>query len=557
MCFMRIAADPNAKFQALVQETFQEMVDRNPPLATYLGMHNKDHVLPPATLEQANADFAWFSGRVADFNALPAARLSEEHRLDLQLLNHFYGLEKFWHEEAPNWRRNPDPLQSIGSLIFLQISREYAPLEKRVSDIAGRLAATPRYLKEFKTRVKNPVKLWTEIAVESAQRTPELFDHVVKATKGKVSKGLHADLSKAAAEAKAACKDFEKWLKPLLKGAKNDWALGMKKFEKLVALRELDMDVEGIYRLGEQYLKDLKKQREELARKIYPGMSVEEVTKTIKSHHPKNFKEALKIYQMIMRESRDFIVKHKIATVPGGEELQVVETPSFMRPLIPFAAYFSPAKFDPVQTGIYIVTPSERGTHMMLEHNYPSIHNTTVHEGYPGHHLQLTCANMYAPLARLLGFFCDTATEMVEGWAHYCEEMMKEYGFYNTPQSRYIMVNDGIWRATRILVDIRLSQGKMSFDQGVAKLMRETGMEKAGAVAEVKRYTQSPAYQLSYLLGKHMFFELKNDVKRWMGKDYSDTFFHDTILRAGSIPVSYLRKIFEQKAKQFNSVTAY
>jgi len=226
-----------------------------------------------------------------------------------------------------------------------------------------------------------------------------------------------------------------------------------------------------------------------------------------------------------------------------------------MRPLIPFAAYFSPAKFDPVQTGIYIVSPSEKGTHMMVEHNYPSIHNTTVHEGYPGHHLQLTCANMHAPLARFLGFFCDTATEMVEGWAHYCEAMMKGYGFYDTPQSHYIMVNDGIWRATRILVDIRLSQGKMSFDEAVGKLMKETGMEKTGAVAEVKRYTQSPAYQLSYLLGKHLFFELKKDVERWMGNRYTDLFFHDTILSAGSIPISYLRKIFQRKIKQESAVT--
>ncbi len=547
--------DPDKHFEALVQETFQEMVDRNPPLATYLGIHTQDHVLPAATVAQAADDFRWFSKRVGEFNALPKSRLSEEHQLDLELLNHFYRLEKFWYEDAPNWQRNPDPLQSIGSLLFLQISREFAPLEKRVSDIAGRLAATPRYLKEFKTRVKNPVKLWTEIAIESAQRTPELFDHIVESTKGKVSDGLHANLTKAAKAAKAACKDFEQWLKELLKNAKDDWALGAKRFEKLVALRELGMGVEDIYKLGTRYLKDLKEQRKDLANRIYPGVSVEQVTKTIKGHHPKTFKEALAEYQRVMRESREFILKNKIATIPHGEELLVVETPSFMRPLIPFAAYFSPAKFDAIQTGIYIVSPSEKGARMMSEHNYPSIHNTTVHEGYPGHHLQLSSANMHAPLARFLGFFCDTATEMVEGWAHYCEAMMKTYGFYNTPQSNFIMVNDGIWRATRILVDIRLSQGKMSFAKAVETLQKETGMEKAGAVAEIKRYTQSPAYQLSYLLGKHLFFDLKKDVQRWMGKRYSDLFFHDTILRAGSIPISYLRKIFERKIKSEAALT--
>ena len=541
--------DANKRFEVLVQETFQEMVDRDPSLATHLGIHNKDQLLNDASARKVKEDFLWFSKRIGQFNALPKSELNEEFKLDLELLNHFYGLEKFWHEDAPYWHRNPDALHSIGSLLFLQLSREYAPLQKRISDIAKRLAAVPRYLKEFKTRITHPVELWTQIAIESAQRTPEFFDHIVAAAKGRVSETLFKDLKTSVRLADDACKEFEKWLKTLLKGAKDDWALGPKRFERLVALRELGRSVEEIYDLGEKSLKELKEQRKELARKIYPGMSVDEVTRTIKGHHPKTFKEALGVYQMVMRESRDFISKHKIATIPTGEELLVVETPSFMRPLVPFAAYFSPAKFDPVQTGIYIVSPSERGTHMMLEHNYPSIHNTTVHEGYPGHHLQLTCANLHAPLARFLGFFCDTATEMVEGWAHYCEEMMKEYGFYDSPQSRYIMINDGIWRAVRILVDIRLSQGKMGFQKAVDTLRRETGMEKVGALAEVKRYTQSPAYQLSYLLGKNLFFELKKDVKRWMGSRYTDLFFHDTILQAGSIPISYLRRIFRRKIK--------
>ena len=119
------------------------MVDRNPPLATYLGIHTQDHVLPDASAAKAHDDFRWFSKRVGQFNALEKSRLHDEARLDLELLNHFYQLEKFWHEDVPNWQRNPDPLQGIGSLIFLQISREFAPLEKRVADIAGRLAATP------------------------------------------------------------------------------------------------------------------------------------------------------------------------------------------------------------------------------------------------------------------------------------------------------------------------------------------------------------------------------------------------------------------------------
>jgi uncharacterized protein (DUF885 family) len=542
--------DANQRFEELVQETFQEMVERNPGVGTYIGIHTHDHLLPNGSATQVQEDFQWSSKRLKEFHALDSSGLSEENRFNLQLLNHFHRLEKFWFQDVPHWKASPDPLQSVGALLFIQMSRDYAPLEKRIDDICKRLAALPRYLKEFKTRIAQPIRLWTEIAIDSAKETPAFFDHIVTVAKGKVSAPLLSDLEKAAHSARKACEDYGQWLKGLLKKADNKWALGEERFAKLVELRELGMDVEEIYALGQKYLQDLKEERKKLAEEIGPGLGIEAVTQKIKGDHPKDFEEALKYYQKIMRESREFIARKKIATIPEGEELLVVETPAFMRQLIPFAAYFSPARFDAKQTGIYIVTPTVKHEQMMDKHNHSSISNTTVHEGYPGHHLQLTSANLKAPLARFLGFHCDIATEMVEGWAHYCEEMMKEYGFHNTPESRYIMVNDGIWRAVRILVDVRLSQGKMSVDEAVDMLMKETSMEREGALAEVHRYTQSPAYQLSYLLGKHQFSSLKADVKKWMGKHYSDRFFHDTILQAGSIPISYMRKIFLQKVKE-------
>ncbi len=291
----------NEHFDTLVQKTFQEMVDRNPMVATYLGIHTLDHLLPDGSAARVRDDFQWLSKRMAQFQAIDKNSVHENHGLDLELLDHYYHLETFWHEEAPFWQRNPDPLQGIGALIFLQITREFAPLEKRVSDIQHRLAALPRYLKEFKSRIAHPVKLWTQIAVESAERTPSFLDHIVTTTEGRVPKSLHESLAKTVQEANRACKDFEKWLKGLLKDAKDDWALGEKRFERLIALRELGIGVDDIYALGEKSLTDLKEQRTALAHKIEPGLYVDDVTKTIKSHHPKTFKESLPIYQMVMR----------------------------------------------------------------------------------------------------------------------------------------------------------------------------------------------------------------------------------------------------------------
>ena len=90
----------------------------------------------------------------------------------------------------------------------------------------------------------------------------------------------------------------------------------------------------------------------------------------------------------------------------------------------------------------------------------------------------------------------------------------------------------------------------MSFEEAVDMLVKETGMSKNGAVAEVRRYTMSPGYPLSYLLGKHLMLKLRDDVKARMGDKYSARFFLDVVTANGNFPMSKLREIFEQKLEK-------
>lgn len=124
---------------------------------------------------------------------------------------------------------------------------------------------------------------------------------------------------------------------------------------------------------------------------------------------------------------------------------------------------------------------------------------------------------------------------------------MREKGFITDLETRFIQINDMIWRAVRIIVDVKLSRGEMSFEEAVEMLVKEAGMSREAAVAEVKRYTQTPGYQLSYLLGKHLILKLKEEVKQKMGDKFDEKFFHDTITANGYLPISMLRKIFERK----------
>jgi len=130
--------------------------------------------------------------------------------------------------------------------------------------------------------------------------------------------------------------------------------------------------------------------------------------------------------------------------------------------------------------------------------------------------------------------------------------MMMEHGYVTSLKSKLIQINDVIWRAVRIIVDVKLSRGEMRFDEAVDMLMKETGMSREGATAEVRRYTQSPGYSLSYLLGKHLILQLREQVKQKMGTEYTEKFFHDTITANGYLPISLLRKVFNQKIAKLN-----
>lgn len=534
------------KFNNLKEEMFKDFFDRNPHYASYLGLHDPyDYLLPKADTAHVLENLKTLEEYVERLKKeMDYDSLSEENKIDWRVLEKAVEFTRFEVYEQRMHELNPDAFDEVGGLFFTMITRDYAPLEKRADAIIARLEKLPKYLKEFQSRFEQskPVKLWTEVALESAKQIPGLLLFIVGSTKGKISEELHGRLQKVMETLKEPLGEHMQWLQSLLPKTSEEWALGREKFEKLIQLRGLGMTSEDIYQLGVKYLKELKEERAKLAEQIAPNKSIEEVRKMIEGKAPENFDEALKATRKAMIEAKDFIVKNDIATIYEDDKLMVEETPAFLAPLIPFAAMMMPSRFDKPMIGTYIVTRPKDIKNLGNHLNYASVRNTAVHEAFPGHFLQGSISNR-SSLVHILA----TGTETVEGWAHYCEQMMVEHGFVSSLESKFMQINEVIWRAVRIIVDVKLSQGLMKFDEAVKMLVKETGMSREAAMAEVKRYTQTPGYALSYLLGKHLILELREKVKRKMGSEYNEKFFHDTITANGYLPVALLREIFKRK----------
>ena len=532
------------RFDSLVSQFFHELMRRQPVTATYFGIHEYDGQLPEGTRKDVERTIKLARDFKESIMAIDPAGLSKRRRLDRDLGIHLADLELFMMEDLRMWEKSTPVPDTVGTGIFLLLSRDFAPLEQRLESMVSRLEAVPRYESNARELVTSPIRLWNEMGLESTEQLPGLFEVVkMAAKKAVVQAELMRRMEEAAQTAKEVMEKHSSWLKAeIIPAGAAEFALGHENVEKLLKLRGLEMTSEEILELGEGYLSKLKEERAELARQMDPDATPIEVLATVKSKHPESFKGAIEEYNKSMKEGKRFVQEKGIATIPKGEKLLVVETPSFLRHIMPFAAYMPPAKFDRVKTGVYLVTPP-RTPEMMVEHSYASIQNVTVHEGYPGHHLQLTWAALNPSLVRAL----VDGPEFVEGWAFYCEEMMKDAGFHDDREHRLIMVNDLVWRAVRILLDVKLHRGEIGFDEAVDFLVEETGMERPAALAEVKRYTMSPAYPLSYLLGKHLILQLKEKLEEELGDRFDLRKLHDVMLKAGSLPIKFMRRLVKEE----------
>ena len=162
--------------------------------------------------------------------------------------------------------------------------------------------------------------------------------------------------------------------------------------------------------------------------------------------------------------------------------------------------------------------------------------STTIHEAVPGHYVQfLWIQALESKVRKLLG-----ANTNVEGWAHYCEQMLLDEGYTTDPRMRLGQLQDALLRNARFIVGIEMHTGKRTFDQGVEFFEKEGYQEHEAALKETKRGTSDPTY-LYYTLGKLEILKLREDYRKLKGAEFSLQEFHDNFLKQGMPPIKIVR----------------
>jgi len=537
----------NAAFDAEVTRGFDFYASLAPEVATFAGLTAHDARLPPASREALVARLEMFGEWARALSSFDATTLAPDQALDARTLPKIHALFRFGLEELRTWETMPDALGDVGNLYFLMTWADYDTEERRWENMASRLEALPAWLEAWRARVTRPEPRASRVAAEVGESFPLLLEALSTQAAKVVPGALAKRVASAAKAAREAAATHTEWARK--NGAGVDrWSIGEERFEELLRLKGIPLTAAEVEAIGEEQMRTLGVERAKLAEEIAPGKGFDGALALLKRNRPKDFAEALAAVKSLVADSRRKVVESGMAAIPPGEVLDVIETPEFMRPLTPFAAIFPALKYAAVQRGIYVVTPPA-GEEGLGETHYADLHNVVCHEGYPGHHLQLTTANLGASPIRsvdLSGFpfygGCIYAIDLVEGWAHYCEPLMKEHGFHDSAADRLVLVNDALWRAARVVLDVRLHSGRIDAESAIRFLHESTGMALPGATAEVNRYTMTPTYQLSYCIGKQLLLSLKEDHRAATGAGWTERAFHDLVLTAGCIPVDEIRR---------------
>ena len=533
------AIDTNADFDQLVRNYYNAWFRFHPLTAVDCGVDQYAGELAPISNSQMGALITLHEDLLNSFEEIDYQSLDADHQLDFDVLIGQVYLERQAMLQF-DWRfRDPGnylPLNAINQLLE-------RPVKGFARALSSRLKAVPDHLWQAQELIRQkPDSIpysWLEQAITSARTGDQFFQSLEHHPKiiDAINRGpgLVKEIETARKANQSFCRFLETEIGTLAGG---DAACGEHRFNKLLQLKHgLDINHQQLYSFGLKLVESTYSELKQLCRKLVGHDDVAQLTAQIGADHPTS-ESLISTYSESMRSAKAFVMHNNLVSMPDPECLEVVETPVYQRHQIPFAAYMPPMFGDQQQQGFYYVTPVA-DKQSLAEHNFLSVRHTSVHEAFPGHHLQFATANLnYASssLPRLL----NTSATMYEGWALYCEQLMVEQGYLDQPLNQFILLKDRLWRALRVLIDVDLHVNQLPSEQAAQRLRDRLGFSSSQAMADISWYTHAPTVPMSYALGWSMINSLRD--QQMTNDSFKLKAFHDKLLASGSISLAWVIK---------------
>ena len=470
--------------------------------------------------------------------------LNSEQRADVDIMHDAILATRLDVEEIQSYRHNPTIyVELIGNALYTPYVLHWAPAAERYKHIIQRLIRIPELVRQAEQNLQDAPEIWNKVAREENGGNIDLIEGVLRSG---CPKALAHDYSESAGPALIALRAFNAFLEGTLSKKTSDWRLGKvhyaKKFSYVLATGKTP---DTLLREAEA---DLKKTHDEMLQLAAPK-TVEQALAEVAAHHatPHTYMDSAK---QTLATATAFVQAKDLVTLPPNSNLQVIDTPVFMRGVYGVGGFNQAPALEPKLGAFYWVTPiadswpQARIDSKLREYNDSGLAHLTVHEAMPGHYVQAEYANDVQPRSRRLLRNIFGNAPYVEGWAVYTQQLMAEQGYMSdSPGYRLTLAKQMMRVLANTILDVRLQTMNMTDDQAIELMTRGAYQEMEEATAKLQRAKLSSCQLPTYYAGYKGWLALR---ERYRGAHADATTlkqFHEAALREGAVPLPVLDEL--------------
>lgn len=559
------AQSENAAFEKLAQRYLDELPMFSPVNATQVGDHSADDKLDEVDAAARERNLASYEKYRIALGAIDREQLSRANQVDAELLENDLDANIWSIQTLQEWAWNPLVYINIaGSSVYSLVARDFAPLEDRLGNAAARLEQIPRFLQQARKALQpeRVPKIHAETAIQQNPGLVSIIENMIMPDIDSLTPQTRRRLLAAIETAKDAIGEHQTWLEEeLLPKAAGEFRIGAELYDqKLAFALDSPLGRREIKARAEREYETVRNQMYEVAKEVYlrthpytafpdsPDEAYKQVI--IRAALEQAYRELpprdgiVEVAKQQLQQATDFVVENNIVTMPE-DPLEIIIMPEFQRGVA--VAYLDPpGPLDQGQPAFYAVAPlpenwtDEQVESFLREYNIYSIQDLTIHEGVPGHYLQLALSNRYPSTLRAVLW----SGPFVEGWAVYAERVMIDAGYLdNDPLMRLINLKWYLRAVTNAIIDSAIHVDGMTRDEAM-RLMVEGGFQEEREAAGKWTRAQLTSAQLStYFVGYQEHAEMRQAVEAAWEGEFTLRRYHDQALSYGSPPVKYVRAL--------------
>ena len=536
-------AQPNnspAALRKLAEDYYDWRNRQYPVFSSDAGLHTWDNKLTDYSPSAIAARRAHVVSLLAQVNRMRTDRWKKDDQIDWLLFRAQIEGPVFFDRVMDFEHRDPQVyVNECSNSIFSLLKKEYDSPRNRALSATARLRAMPAMIEAGKLNLTKPVKLYAQLAIDSARSIDSLFKDSMMTTLAKdLSPAEKTELVVASDAAIKSIHAYADWLEKRVPSMPAFAPMGEANYNYLLKhIYLLPLDGKQVEMLGQTELA-----RSRAMESMLPDPSLADPNPQRARVIPKDQDDFLKAYESREAEMIAHLREHNLVTLPSYlGRFEIRQLPEAFKPTSPGGFMNPPGVYDQDPAGFYFIpTYNPQSKNFYIRAAIEDPRPILGHEGIPGHFLQLSIANHLKDEIRRQhgdGIF-------VEGWALYGEEMMMRTGLYPlNSASQGQVLRASRYRAARIGVDVNLQTGRWTFEQAVNYFMEAGGLDRESAEGEAAGAAASPSQKITYITGKWQIMRLLGKYRDHKGKDFRLGQFHDDLIKNGSLPLSIVEWI--------------